>query len=609
MQETLGGADLLHNSLNAEGVNTDQSDEDQQKVKKLLDQFFMWKRHRERYSKDWLKYYKFFRGSQWSSNRPSWRNSEVVNLIWTSIQSQAPLQTDVRPKFEFLPTEPSDLNFARILDKIADSDWEKYNWLRTVYEVILDGYLYGIGISSMKYDPSQDYGIGAAVYKSEDPFYCYPDPESNDINDSISRGFWHVRPIATSRLKEMFPKFSHLIKPDIVDNLEREKTNIKDSGESTYFHSDRDLPEYMEGVSENSSDIPKTLLFEAFLKPGDMEELEEDDGFDDEGEPKKKFTIKKKYPKGRYVVIANGLLIIDQDELPYEDNLIPYSKYNNYVLSREFFGVSEVEQLEPSQVVFNKILCFTLDSLALMGNPIWVTDDTNLDTDNLYNQPGMIVTKTKGSELRREMGVTVNPGMLQILDRLVTWFNDQAGQSEFSRGEAPGGVTAASAIEQLISASRTRIRQKQRNLDEYLKTVGRQYANRVFEFYDVPKIFRITNDDGSQSFIKMAINKTPMGERVANVSEFIETRDGLKEGKTESLIIKGSFDIRVKTGSDLPFEAADKERKALALFDRGIIDEEEVLDQMQMPNKEKILNRLRERQQMAAQQQQQQGAQ
>ena len=119
------------------------------------------------------------RGQQWDYRRPKWKNSEVINFIWQAIQSQIPLQTDVRPRFSYLPQEPGDMEFAQILDSIAESDFEKNNWLRTVFEVIFDGYLYCIGYSSMNYDQEAYYGMGSAVYVSEDPFFCYPHPDAN----------------------------------------------------------------------------------------------------------------------------------------------------------------------------------------------------------------------------------------------------------------------------------------------------------------------------------------------------------------------------------------------------------------------------------------------
>jgi hypothetical protein len=590
--------------------NPDVPKEEQDLVKSIMQEFFRYKRHRSLYDKRWLDYYYLFRGKQWSAKRPSWLSGEIVNMIWQTIQSQAPLQTDARPKFSFLPMDPTDRDFAQILDKVSDADWERYNWLQVVLATILDGYLYGTGFSHMLYDHDYNYGMGAPLYENCDPFYCYPDPSCNNINDSKSEGFFYAYPEHTNRLRRKYPAKAHLIKPDIVDSLLKKRTDLG----SAKFNDWRSSTAQLAAINYDDWDNncqDRTLVIYAYLKPQDVDQQEQKT-VDDAGNEINKYIVKKKYPRGRHLVIANGAILHD-GPLPYADGLIPYSKYNNYVLPREFYGVSEVEQLENPQMVFNKILCFALDCLALTGNPIWVVDfNSRVDTDNLTNAPGGVVSKTPGSEVRREQGMPLNPGFLQILDRMVGWFNTVSGQSEFSEGNAPGGVTAASAIEQLINASRVRIRQKQRNLDAYLKDVGQQYINRIFEFYSAPRVFRVTNDQGASQYFKMEVENQEDGGKVARVQEYVETENGdVIEGNVRKFIVSGEFDIRVKTGSDMPFEIADIERKSLALFDRGIIDEEEVLTKLEYPNKDKVLERLAARKEAMAQQeaQSQQGAQ
>lgn len=585
----------------------EQSDEECALVKKTMDTFYRLKNYRKRYDRRWMDYYRLMRGNQWDYRRPKWKNSEVVNLIWQTIQSQIPLQTDVRPRFSFLAKEPSDVQFAQILDSIAESDFENQNWLKVVFEILWDSWIYGTSYSSTHYDQEADYGLGAATWQSEDPFACYPHPDANDINDQESECFFYASPIATDKLKRAFPDRAEYIKPDIFDRIKKERTELK-TFTMSYFSSDKQLAEGHFGSSDSGQDdVERTMVIEAYYKPIDVEEEVEEE--EKEGEEKetegteeekpKKYVYKKKYPNGRHIVIANNMILHD-GPLPYDDNLFPFAKLNNYILPREFFGVSEIEALESPQIVFNKLLSFSLDSLALTGNPIWIIDsNSEVDTDNLANIPGAVVEKNPGSEVRRESGVSLNPSFFSMLDRLVGWFNTVAGQSEFSQGDAPGGVTAASAIEQLIRASRQRVRQKQRNLDLFMKEAGRLYMNRVFQYYTVPKIFRITNSDGSQMFRKFRMEKDEQGNRVAVYSDYQETPRGMIEGKEDKLILKGNLDIRVTTGSELPFDVADNERKALALFDRGIIDAEEVLTRIEYPNKEKVLQRMSQMMQQA----------
>lgn len=63
------------------------------------------------------------------------------------------------------------------------------------------------------------------------------------------------------------------------------------------------------------------------------------------------------------------------------------------------------------------------------------------------------------------------------------------------------------------------------------------------------------------------------------------------------------FDLAVNTGTALPFAKDKKQTNALALFDRGIIDDEEVLSQLDYPNKEKVLLRVNQKKAEMAQMQ------
>ena len=186
-------------------ASPDISQEEQDDVKALMNRFWKWKKVRDRFSKPWMNYHKLYRGQQWSGKRAKWKNSEVVNLIWQTVQSSAPLQTDARPKFIFLPQNPEDLAFADIMEKVSECDWERWGWMQTVLEVLLDGYVFGTGVSSMNFDQSLLYGVGAPVFVSEEPHHIFPDPDSNDFNDEKSDGTFKAYPMTTDKLKRKYP--------------------------------------------------------------------------------------------------------------------------------------------------------------------------------------------------------------------------------------------------------------------------------------------------------------------------------------------------------------------------------------------------------------------
>jgi hypothetical protein len=245
-----------------------------------------------------------------------------------------------------------------------------------------------------------------------------------------------------------------------------------------------------------------------------------------------------------------------------------------------------------------------------MGNPIWVVDDdANVDTDQLYNRPGLIVEKSPGSEVRREAGVQLQPYVLQLIDRIKLYVDDLSGATDVTKGATPTGVKAGVAITALQEAAQTRLRQKSRNLDVFLQNLGQQYKSRVLQFYTAPRIIRLTNDQNAVKFFRFNIENErdeegqETGRKLARVQDFVQNEaEGPIQPQEERLIvINGDFDVKVNTGTLLPFNKAAKEAKLLNYFDRGLIDDEEVLKNTEdFPNWEAILQRKQEREQALA---------
>jgi hypothetical protein len=352
------------------GASYDPSPEEKQTIKTVMQLFDKSKRWRAKYDHPWLSNYKFFRGKQWKEARPSYRHSEVINMVFQAIQSSVPLMTDSRPRIEFLPRDPSDMELAEILNDVLECDWDRGNWDEVLVENILEAHLYSVGLGYVGYDPKANYGEGAIDFQSEDPFYSYPDPNARNCNNK-SRFWIRAEPVDIELLKLEYPDKAKWVKPDLEDFIRNSKTEL----EEVMYKSPVDNKTMVEGQDRaDQSTTGKCLKITCWMKSEEIIEEQKSKGVNqDTGLEEFIYEQRLKWPNGRKVCVAGGVLL---DDVPnFDDGLFPVARLVNYVLPREFYGISEVEQLESPQKIFNKLISYALDVLTLMGNPIWVIDN------------------------------------------------------------------------------------------------------------------------------------------------------------------------------------------------------------------------------------------
>lgn len=583
-----------------EGDTYEPTPEERKAIKLVNTLFEKSKDFRKQYDGKWMDFYKMFRGRQWKYARPTYRHQEVINKIFRIIQDLVPLQTDVRPRFEFLPREPADRELAEVLNKVAEADWDNNLWGDTLLEVIYDANIYGTAITEMTWDPKANFGLGGIQYATLDPFNVFPDPDSCSVN---KKSDFFITAVARNvmKVKRENPEVAKYLKADLLEIMQGLRQDLSPER----FRVPMDNKTLLTGSPEtrNVSKMDQVLEIIAYVGPDFLEdEIEEIKAMEpgEDGEDQEVFYQKKKWPNGRCIKIANEVLLKD-DHNQYEDGEFPYSRYTNYVLPREFWGVSEVEQLEGPQNIFNKVYSFALDVLTFTGNPIWLfPTQAGVNYKGFTDRPGAVIPYDGDRPPQRVEGTQLQPYVMNLANEIDRWMNDTSGSQDVSRGVKPTGITAARAIEALQETSLTRIRQKQRILDRYLQDVGKQYLSRVFQYYTAPRVFRLTNDDKSQQFFKFNVERDEEGRMSALLQPL--TEDGLVDpDHIRRFNIVGDFDVKVVTGSDLPFAKAERDTEVLNLFDRGIIDEEEVLNRMEYPNKEALLERLAARREAAAQ--------
>lgn len=588
-----------------------QPDEEQQKTIKMAEMLYQKaKNGRKEHDQKWVDYYRMYRGKQWKEQRPAYRHSEVFNLVWRAIQSEVPLLTDALPKPQFEPENPNDYELSQILNKVLEGDWNYNNWTYKFAEILYDSRIGGTGLGGMGFDPKACDGLGSVKFQSEDFFYQFPDPSARNVNDG-SRFYVAAEPVDIEVLKQEYPEVAKYLKPDITDLMKKDEPG---DDMLRYKAPNNDRLVYEGSSPYDLGGKQEALKITVWVK--DMESVEEEFKELDPATQQEKITTvsRLKYPNGRRIVIVSKVLC---EDVPMDEpeGKFPRLRLQNYINPREFWGISEVEQLESPQKTYNKIMSFVLDALTITGNPIWKVPTTaGIDTDNLYNRPGLIMEYDGEIAPSREAGVELQGYILPLFDRVKQIFDDISGSNDVSRGVKPEGITAASAIEALQEAQQTRMRQKARNIDAFMQEFGQMYLGYVFENYTVPRIFRITDNQNVTQYFKFHVDSavdpvTNETRRTVRVNDFTPKIDpmtgqelgGYAESPERQYVVMGRFDVKIGTGSALPFEKSRIEQQSYALFDRGVIDAEEVLNNIKYPNAKSVLARIEQKAMMQAQ--------
>ena len=590
-----------------------EPDEAEQRAIKLAGRLFSdAKRAKEAVDSKWVENYKFFRGKQWPEKRPTYRHSEVLNFIFSEVQTVLVLLTDARPNIDYLPEDPSDREFAEILSQIVRSKWDRNAWSMVLAEAIVDASIYGTAIAGVPWKPKLHNGLGDFVFETEDPFHIFPDPDARSkVNDEYCKYIVRAKPRPVESVKADYPEKADFIRADIGDLAQQSGAGQAD--DQVHYKSPSDNRVLVESDRSVHPGKPGQVLeICVYLKSEEMIEEQVGEEPDPEtGATKKLYQTRKKYPNGRKIVVANGVLLEDRGDVskgegyPYENGLFPFARLVDHAMPREFWGVGEIENLRSPQMIINKLISYVLDVLTLMGNPIWVVDtNSGVDTDNLTNQPGLVVEKHPNTTVDRKEGVQLQPFVLQTLELMIERIMGKLGSTqEVSKGVAPSADSSGYAIAQLQEAAQTRIRGKSRNVEEFLKEVGGLVADRILQFYTMPRVVRITNNQNAHQYFKFHVEeKADESGNVQKTAHILPLdRDDMGnpvEGPPIAVPIKSKMDVRFNVGSSLPFAKLESRTLAEKLYDKQIIDAEEYLTQLEYPNRERIIQRLKERQAM-----------
>lgn len=266
---------------------------------------------------------------------------------------------------------------------------------------------------------------------------------------------------------------------------------------------------------------------------------------------------------GMFTVAGNQIIGGPTSGWPYEHGRYPYAHISHIPTGR-FYRDSIINDLIPLQKEYNRTRGQIIEAKNRMSKPQLAAEIGSIDPSMVTNEPGQIILYRPGFQAPIPIALQEIPSyVIQELERIKMDMDEISGQHEVSRGQTPTGVTAATAISYLQEQDDSKLSHTFDSIEEALEKVAFETLNYVHQYWDTPRMVKVTGEDGS-----------------FDVMAFLGSD------------LKGNTDIRIEAGSSLPTSKAAKQAFIMDLMKMGFIDPNKGLEVMEIGGINKIYEQV-----------------
>ncbi len=465
----------------------------------------------------------------------------VTAYLFSTLANKHADAMDVYPGANILPREQDDVELADVLSKIIPLELE-YNdfhdvWNHHWWEKLK----HGCSIVGVHYDADGGNELGSAVIKNVDAMSIYWEPGITDIQESAN--VFVVKLVSRDRFAMEYPE-ADLKK---ADKLFEPKKYITDDTVDT---ADSVL------IVDRYKKIDGKLHLLTFCGENYLENTEDDE------------ESNGLYDHGQYPFVFDTLF-------PEKDSL---------------HGFGYIDILKNPQIYVDKLdQIISVNAFTTGRNRYLTKADGSLNEEELLDVSKTLI-HTKGgldeSNVREFKQQAIDPSVFKHRDSKIQELKEISGANEFSRGEAGGGVTAASAIAMMQQASNKMSRDMISTTYSKFSQVIYLQMEIIAQFYDVARPYRV-GEGNKKEFV--TFSNEGMGNQELPLIEGVEQQ-----------YRKPIFDIKVVPEKLSPFNQIAHNELAKELYKLGMFNPEQAmasltaLNMMTFEGKEAIIKKIEE---------------
>jgi len=243
----------------------------------------------------------------------------------------------------------------------------------------------------------------------------------------------------------------------------------------------------------------------------------------------------------------------------------PFIVASMFLDTSQYWGFSVLEQIEELIAEAEDILTryaayFKHAMFPILINP----EGSGVDNSEIGDEPGCVLNPTMAAAMQKVIYYLEPPppprGLLDYLLFLLMQVDIISFTPEVSEGRKPKGVAAASAIIALQDKVATLFQPLVRKVDEIVETRGNMFISMVMNWGTEEEPIRV--DEQLVKFV--------------------------------GIDLMGQFQYHVESGSSAPITKAGRRQQYIELYRLGALDVSTLLERLEIPNWERIAERVME---------------
>ena len=525
----------------------------------------------------------------------------TIDRIYAAIDKLKSLMTSRPVKFGVTAREDSDTKLANVWRTLLEYIYDISDGQHHFKQAVHDYATAGIGYFYAYTEPEADYGRGEVMFTHVNPFRVYVDPASRDRYFKDAANILMSTILTKEQLLDLYPDVEEFLPniethnmsdyyDDYPDSQQKNSQNIftpaevedKDY-ESTIAQRYRIIerfskvrvPYYRVADQQNNTEtIMSAEAFQIFMAENEAQFNNNTYAFVEIPQTRIKVTASL----GQVLLYET---ILDTDTYP----IVPIPN----IWTNTPYPKSDVNKVKDMQRLLNKLFSLALShaqtsaGLKLLVPQGSVESISQLEKD-WANPNAVIEYDPSFGEPHFPSPQPLTSQFYALINQVERYIDLNFGVPELLQGFKEGAPQSVRGTMLLAQMGEGRGASKLRDIEMALQQLGKVLYQMSKEHYTFEKKFRIVqpNNDITQ----FAINNRLYDDKTKELV------------KIENDITAGQFDVRVVSGSTMPNNKHAEYQMYLEAYQLGLIDRTEALKKTEIFDKEGVLQRTGEVQQM-----------